>query len=323
MKAAVLHQLGTVPTYEEFPDPITQSPDQLLVTVKAAAIKNLDKLRASGTHYASYKEVPVIVGIDGVGVLPDGTRVYAQGITGMRAEKALIDKNRFIVIPANISDSLAAALPNAAMGSAIALLYRGQLKKGEVVLINGATGVTGQLAVQLAKHYGASTIIATGRNAQALEKLHSLGADEIISLHEPEENIIKQLKEIHARTPIDTVIDYLWGRPMHLILTALKGGGIGVYTHRVRIVTVGSMAGENLEVASETLRSSAIELLGSGIGSIQEADFRQFNTVNLPELFQLACAGKLQLETETAALQDIAEVWHKEISSGKRLVITM
>jgi NADPH:quinone reductase-like Zn-dependent oxidoreductase len=321
MKAAVLHQFGGVPVYEEFPDPVPASADQLLLTVKAAAIKNLDKLRASGTHYASYKEVPVVVGIDGVGFMENGTRVYAQGITGTIAEKALIARDKYIPLPAGIPDELAAAIPNAAMGSAIALLYRGQLKKGEVVLINGATGVTGQMAVQLARHYGAARIIATGRNAHTLQELSRLGADEVISLRQDDEAIVKKLKETHAATPIDLVIDYLWGRPVELLLNALKSGGIGVYTHRVRIVTVGSTAGENISLNSGILRSSAIEILGSGLGSISEESFRLFNTVILPELFELAGAGKLRLETVTADIKDIANVWHKEMEGGKRLVV--
>jgi NADPH:quinone reductase-like Zn-dependent oxidoreductase len=321
MKAAVLKQFGRVPVYDDFSDVAAHSADEVVLTIRAAAIKNLDKLRASGTHYASYKEVPVVVGIDGVGVLEDGTRVYAQGITGMLAEKALVPKSKTIALPGSISDELAAALPNAAMGSAIALLYRGQLKKGEVVLINGATGVTGQMAVQLAKHYGASRIIATGRNAHSLHHLLQLGADEVISLHDEEQTIVKKIKAIHAETPIDVVIDYLWGRPMEIILSAFKSGGIGVFTHRVRVVTVGSMAGENIELGSGLLRSAAIEILGSGLGSIAEESFRLFNTVVLPELFQLAGDGKLRLDTVTAPLKEIAEYWHKDVGAGKRLVV--
>jgi len=183
MKAAVLHQLGSVPEYEDFPDP-NPTQEQLLITVKAASIKNLDKARASGKHYASYITLPAVVGIDGVGVLENGTRIYAQGITGMIAEKALIAKNRYTVLPQNIDDATAAALPNAAMGAALALRYRAEIKKGNVVLINGATGVTGQLAIQMAKYYGASKVIATGRNMEMLEKLTELGADEIISLRQ-------------------------------------------------------------------------------------------------------------------------------------------
>ncbi len=322
MKAAVLNQLGMAPVYKEFPDPVPQH-DELLIHIKAASVKNLDKLRAGGTHYASYTELPVVVGIDGVGILENGTRVYAQGITGMIAEKGIISKNRYTVLPDNLDDITAAALPNAVIGATMALLSRGQLTKGQTVLINGATGVTGQLAVQVAKYYGAAQVIATGRNAVALEKLKALGADTIISLREDDETIIQHLKELHRQTPIDLVIDYLWAHPVELIIKALKGGGLNNFTHKVKIVTVGSMAGENINIASSTLRSSAIELLGSGLGSLSLQDLKKFDTEILPEMFQLAAEGKLLINTHTAPLTQIETVWDMDIPTGKRLVINI
>src|SRR5690606_31087055 len=141
-----------------------KSDDEIILEVKAAAVKNLDKLRASGTHYASYTSLPVVVGMDGVGVLNDGTRVYAQGLTGMLAEKALIHREQYTLIPDHLDNYTAAALPNAVLGSAMALKIRGKMKPGQNVLINGATGVTGLLAVQIAKFYGANKVFTTGRN---------------------------------------------------------------------------------------------------------------------------------------------------------------
>lgn len=321
MKAAVLNQLGMAPVYKEFPDPVPEHEGQLLINIKAASVKNLDKLRAGGTHYASYTELPAIVGIDGVGVLENGTRVYAQGITGMIAEKGLISQKRYTTLPDNLDYITAAALPNAVIGATMALLSRGNMERGQTVLINGATGVTGQLAVQVARHYGAARVIATGRNAASLEKLKTLGADIIVSLREDDDTIIKQLKELHHETPIDLVIDYLWGHPVELLIKALKGGGINNFTHKVKIVTVGSMAGENISVASSTLRSSAIELLGSGLGSLNEQDLKKFDTEILPEMFQLAAAGKLTIDTHTEPLEHIEQVWDMEVAAGKRLVI--
>ncbi len=321
MKAAVLHKLGEAPEFEDFSEPKPANDQQILINVKAASVKNLDKGRASGKHYASYTHLPVVVGIDGVGILENGQRIYAQGITGMIAEKALIDKNNFVILPDAIDDVTAAALPNAALGAAMALLFRAKIKKSEVVLINGATGVTGKLAVQLTKHYGAKKIIATGRNNQQLEQLKSLGADVIISLKQNDENIIEQIKKIHAETPVDIVIDYLWGKPAELILHAMKSGGVSSFTNRVRFVTVGSMAGENIHLASGILRSSAIEILGSGLGSFSQQEWQKFTKEILPDIFQLAADKKLIIETETAPLSDIKKAWQGETAAGKRLVI--
>jgi len=323
MKAAVLHQLGSIPIYEEFPTPIPQNENQLILNIKSSALKNLDKLRAGGKHYASYTDLPVVVGIDGVGVLEDGTRVYAQGITGMMAENALISKNSYTILPDKIDNLTAAALPNTVIGATMALRFRAKMKKGDVVLINGATGVTGQIAVQIAKLDGASTIIVTGRNSVSLEKLKSLGADVIVSLMQDDESLINQLKEIHRITPVNIVIDYLWGHPVEMIINALKGGGVNNFTSKVRLVTVGSMAGENINLASGTLRSSAIEILGSGIGSISKEEMHLFNTEILPEMFQLAAEGKLSIETESVPLSEIETIWNYKSAPGKRLVVYM
>ena len=323
MKAAVLNEFGASPVYQDSPDPVPQNADQILLNVKAASVKNIDKLRAGGKHYASHKELPAIVGLDGVGILEKGKRVYAQGLTGMIAEKALISAHRFTLLPDQIDDITAAALPNAVIGATMALLFRAKMQKGQTVVINGATGVTGRLAVQIAKHYGAANVIVTGRNAEALATLTQLGADHIISLHQDDETVIDQLKEIHKSNPIDVVIDYLWGHPIELIIKSLKGGGIHSVTHPVKIVTVGDMAGENINLASGTLRSSAIEILGSGLGSLSHNDLKMFDTVVLPEMFQLAVDNKIIIDTQVERLEDIESVWHEDIGTGKRLVISI
>ena len=319
MKAAVLTQLGTVPVYAEFADPQPKNENEIVIDVKAASVKNLDTLRASGKHYASYTELPTVVGFDGVGTLVDGTLVYAQGITGMLAEKALIHKDKYLVLPPNIDVATAAALPNAVIGSAMALVFRAKIRQGAVVLINGATGVTGQVAVQLAKQYGASKVIVTGRNAASLEKLLTLGADEIVSLQDEDSIIIEKLKAIQQQSPIDIVIDYIWGHSVELLLQAFKGKG--GYTHPVKIVTVGSISGEEIVLRSDVLRSTAIEILGSGIGSLSEHEMKLYIEEVLPEAFQLAAAGKLQIATEVAPLAEIHNYWNKTIDAGKRLVV--
>jgi NADPH:quinone reductase-like Zn-dependent oxidoreductase len=318
MKAAVLYQFGTPPRYDDFPDPVPADCTQLLINVKAAAVKNLDKGRASGLHYARHEKLPDVVGIDGVGTLSDGQRVYAPGITGMIAEKALIEADRYVPVPDALDDIMAAALPNAVLGSAMALKFRAGLQQGNTVLVNGATGVTGQVAVQIARHFGAARVIATGRNPGGLKRLKELGVDEVISL---EEDITARIREIHKNTPIDVVIDYLWGPPAEKILDAVKGGGLHSFTSRLRYVTVGAMAGESISVPSSILRSSAIEILGSGIGSISKEDMRKLQTQILPEMFQLAAEGKLKIATQTADLKDIETAWNAKIPSGERLVI--
>jgi NADPH:quinone reductase-like Zn-dependent oxidoreductase len=315
--------LGEAPKYADFPDPVAQNDNQVLINVTAASVKNLDKGRASGAHYASYKHLPALVGIDAVGTLPDGRRVYGSSTTGTIAEKALIDSHTYTVLPDHIDDVTAAALPNAVMGAALALHYRAGMKAGDTVLINGATGVTGQAAIQIARHYGAKKIIATGRNPETLKMLPDLGADELVSLQQEDQFIIQQLKEIHANSPVDIVIDYTWGHPAELLLEVLKGGGLHVGTHKVRFVTVGGMAGDKIQLSSAVLRSSAIEVLGSGIGSLPQEAMDKLYAEVLPEMFELAASGKLKIDTVTRSLEHVEVAWFEDIPSGKRLVITI
>jgi len=323
MKAAVMYQRDGMPQYADFPEPVAQSNNELLITMKAAAIKQLDRSRASGKHYSVQNdpEQATVIGGDGVGVLKNGTRVYAIGASGMIAEKALIDKDRMVPLPSGIDDVTAAALPNAVIGSAMGLRFRAGMQRGETVLINGATGFTGKIAVQVAKHYGAKRIIATGRNEQSLRSLLALGADEIITVEQDDAGFVAQIKAIHSRTPIDIVIDYLWGHAAALILSAFKGQGL--FTHKTRFVSIGSMAGDLIQLSAENLRSVDLQLTGSGLGSWTKPEVQQLLKKILPEMFKLAAAGKLKVETVSVDLKDIASLWDLDIPGGQRLVVTI
>lgn len=322
MKAAVVFQKGELPRYvTDFAEPQAKSENELLLSVKASAVKNLDKMRASGKHYSAENEpwTAKVVGGDGVGFLEDGTRVYAMGVSGMIAEKAIVEKTRIVKLPVNLDDAAAAALPNAVMGSALALRFRAGLQKGETVLINGATGVTGKIAVQLAKYYGAKKVIATGRNEQSLQELMKLGADEIIPLQQADESFVSVIKKAHQQNPLDIVIDYLWGHSAELILSSLKGNG--GFSHRTRFVTVGGMMSDTITLSSSVLRGTDIQISGSGLGSWTREEVKQLFTEILPELFQLAADRKLKIETVNAELKDIEKVWNMNIDGGKRLVV--
>lgn len=323
MKAAVMYQQGAVPQYTDFPEPIAQNEEEAVVTVKAVALKHLDKSRASGKHYST--DAPQqggrVIGGDGVCLLADGTRVWALGVSGMLAEKATIEKDRVVKVPDGLSDVQAAALPNAIIGAAMGLKFKAGIQPGDVVLVNGATGFTGRVAIQIAKHYGAKKIIATGRNQQSLNALVQLGADEVISIQQTDEQFIATLKKIHAATPIDVTIDYLWGHTAEMILSCLKGDGS--FSNRTRFVSVGSMAGDLVQLSAAILRSINIQLTGSGLGAWSKAEVRALFTDILPEMFQLAAAGQLSAETIEVPLSDIANLWDVAVPGGQRLVVTI
>lgn len=323
MKAAVIHQTGEIPQYEEIADPVIKAGQQLGY-VKAASIKNLDKSLARGSHYdKTYQAFPVIVGVDGVAVLEDGTRVYTGSAPpyGMMAEKTIIQPGYLVPVPDGLDDITAAALPNPAASAWMALAWRGQFKAGDNVLILGATGITGKLAIQIARYLGANKIIAAGRNESAFEQLKTLGADEVISLSQPEDNIKAAFKNAAKETPFDIVMDYLWGRPAELLLDALTGHDLRAEGKVTRYIHIGEMAGSTVQLPGAVLRSTGLELCGSGGGSISKEAMASLFTEIVPAIFRLATEGKLVIETEVIPLSAIADAWQRRGSNGKRIVV--
>ena len=321
MKAAVMYRKGELPQYTEVPEPVAQSDEEILVTVKAVAIKHVDRSRASGNHYSidAPKETGRVIGGDGVCRMSDGTRVYALAVSGMLAEKATIDGRRIVPLPDGLDDAIAAALPNAVIGSAMGLRFKADIRAGDVVLVNGATGFTGRVAVQIAKFYGAGKVIATGRNPQSLRDLLTLGADEVLTVSQDGEAFAAQLRKIHAQTPVDIVVDYLWGPTAELILASLKGDGS--FTHPTRYVSIGSITGDTIALSAANLRSVNLQLSGSGLGAWTKQQVGLLFSEILPEMFRLAAAGKLKIETTTVRLEDIAARWDLDVPDGRRLVV--
>lgn len=321
MKAAVVFEKGSTPQYVDFPVPEVTKENEVLVTVKAASIKNLDRARASGSHYSTEHEVhqPAVIGSDGVGYLEDGSRVYFFSKKGTVAEKAVADRKMMVPVPDTLDFSTAAALPNAVMGSAMALKFKAGIQPGSTVLINGATGITGKTAVQIAKLYGARKIIVTGRNEESLQVLSGLGADEAISLYLKDEEFKQKIKNIHSETPIDIVLDYIWGHSVEMILSAFKGNG--TFSHRTKLVTVGGMSGDTIQLSSQILRATDIQISGSGLGSWTKEETGLLFSEIIPQMFQAAAEGKIKIETEDLDIKNIGTGWNAEIQSGKRLVV--
>jgi len=323
MKAAVVFEKGNNPQYAEFPDPEIPKENEVQVTVKAASIKNLDRAIAGGSHYSvsSEKHQPKIIGTDGAGYLSNGQKVYFFSKKGTAAAKVNVEKGFTIPVPEELDFITAAALPNAVMGSAMGLKFKAGMKPGDTVLINGATGVTGKIAVQVARLYGAKKIIATGRNEESLQLLLTLGADEVVSLKQSDEDFKTRIKEIHSETPVDIILDYLWGHSVEMILNTLKGNG--TFSHKTRLVSVGGMSGDIIQLSSQILRGTDIQISGSGLGSWTKEETHLLFTEIIPEMFQATVAGSIQIDTETADIKDVEAVWNAEIPAGKRLVLTI
>lgn len=319
MHAAVLHTLGAVPRYEEFPDPVIESDAEAIVHVHAASLKPIDKQLASGSHYASPRKLPCICGSDGVGHLDDGQRVFFGGArppNGAMAQRTVVPRAFTFPLPENLDDQTAAALPNPGISAWLALTYRAKLVAGENVLILGATGVTGKLAVQIAKLLGAARVVASGRNPQALSQLHDLGADAIISLTQPVAALSDAFVREASQSGFQVVIDYVWGQPAEAFLSAVTRKEFAVIQSETRFVQVGESAAPTISLPAAVLRSTALTLMGTA--GIPPRDV-------LGEAFQRvmghAAKGELQIDTETVPLADIENAWPRD-QPGRRLVVT-
>lgn len=304
MKAAIVVEAGKTPIYGDFKEPVPTEKDAS-VTVTAAALSQVTKARASGTHYSSSEGAAFVVGVDGTGQLEDGRRIYFLMPTapfGGMAEQTIVPLSHCITLPDGLSDVTAAAIAIPGMSSWGALSERAKLVAGETVLVNGATGTSGRLAVQIAKHLGAKRVIATGRNVEVLQSLPSLGADAIIPLVQ-DGDALENAFEPHFRDGIDIVLDYLWGQSAEQLLIAAAKAGKG--TTPIRFVQIGSVSGSTLPLPSAVLRSSAIELMGSGIGSIPLD-----RIVNVIEnLLQATTSAGFAIATNPIPLSDIAQAW--------------
>lgn len=313
MKAALVRSAGATPAYGDFTEP---RPTASLgrITVTAAALSQVTRARASGRHYSSSSAFPFVPGVDGVGLTDDGRRVYfvlPEAPHGALAEQTLVPVAHCIDLPGGLDDVTAAAIANPGMSSWVALTERAKLRRGETVLINGATGASGRLAVRIARHLGAEKVIATGRNAAALAEV---GADVTIILGDDAEMLERRFSESIA-AGVDVVIDYLWGTSAERLLIAAAKFGRDVVP--LRFVEVGSASGETISLPSAVLRASAIELMGSGIGSVP---FERLIAAVGAVLQATAPAG-LTIATRPVPLADVERVWG-EPDDGQRIVFT-
>ena len=318
MRAAVVRAFGGLPRIEEFPEPIA-SEGEMLVEVLAAGLHPVVKALADGSHYGSTGELPLVPGVDGVGILEDGTRVYFGGVRppyGTMAERAVVPRAMCFPLPDGLDDAIAAAIMNPGMAAWLALSWRGRLAPGETVLILGATGASGQIAVQLAKALGAGRIIAAGRNERVLSVLRDLGADATIRLDRPDQAVTEDVVREAGEAGIHVIVDYLWGRPTEAVVAAITRNGLRDVAPRVRLVEVGESAGPTITLPAAVLRSSGLEIYGSGAGTIPIDRIME----SIPQFMARLASGEFRVDAERVPLGAIEDAWQRD-QSGRRLVI--
>jgi NADPH:quinone reductase-like Zn-dependent oxidoreductase len=315
MHAAVVSTFDKPPAYREFPNPSPQTADEILVDVIASGLHPRVRSQAEGSHYTSSGELPLVPGVDGVGRAADGTLRYfvlPDTTMGAMADQTVIDRRRSFALPDGADPILVAAAMNPAMSSWIALRQRISFEPGQTVLILGATGSSGRMAVQVAKHLGASHVIGAGRDAARLSTLPALGADTTVQLDNAA--AVNDLAQL-ARD-VDVVIDYLWG-PITADVMAGIASNRSDLGKPLTWIEIGSVAGATAQIPSAALRAVRLQIVGSGQGSVPPRDI----LAELPALATEITGGTFHVAARAVPLADVETAW-AETNTGQRIVIT-
>ena len=310
MKAAVIDSLAAAPRFADFAEPAVAG-GETLVKVTAVGLHPIVRMLATGEHYGSQGTLPMIPGIDGTGRAPDGTGVYFGGVRppyGSMAQRAAAG---FVLpLPDGLDEVTAAAIVNPGVGAWLALTRRAALQPGETVLVLGATGVSGRIAVALAARMGAGRVIAAGRNRAVLDQLP---ATVTVALGGPDD--AAALAEAAGQDGIHVIVNYLWGQPTEAAIAAITRRGLAHAAPRVRLVEVGQMAGPVIALPADVLRSSGLEVLGSGPGTIPLTDI----VGAIPQVMAIAATGDLPIDIDEVPLAEVGAAWQR--GGGRRIVL--
>jgi NADPH:quinone reductase-like Zn-dependent oxidoreductase len=308
MKAAVVTAFDTPPAYADFPDPVASGEDEVVVDVLAAGLHPRVRSQADGSHYTSTGVLPLVPGVDAVVRDPEGRIRYAvldDTTFGTMAERTVIELGRSVVLPAGTDPVLVAAAMNPAMSSWVALRQRIDFGRGQRVLVLGATGNAGRLAIQVAKNLGAAQVIAAGRDQARLAELTALGADQTCTF-----------EQLAAAADVDVVLDYVWGPPaaaaMAAMLTAREDRG-----RQLTWIEIGSVGGLEAPIPSAALRSARLQIVGSGVGSVPRRDFVK----ELPELAAAVAKGAFDVRARAVPLSQVTQAWADAAPTADRVVL--
>lgn len=321
MLAAVLDTPGEAPVVREHPDPADRA-GHTLVTVTAAPIVPLDQLVASGTSYFGRPATPYVPGTQGVGVvarsdvLPAGTRVFfatTAGIVpgdGSMAERCQVPDDAVVPLDPEVPDPAAAALGLSAVAAWMVLTDRARLQPGERVLVLGAGGAVGQVAVAAAKVLGAGRVVAVCRSAEAQERARAAGADEVVPLSGDADALTDRFREACGGS-VDVVVDPVFG--------AAATAASRVLADRGRLVNLGSASGDVAEFSSSVLRSRTAEVLGYTNAALTAEQRRSA----LEAVFRYARAGRLSVAHEVVPLAEAADAWRRQAAGDARVRLVL
>ena len=315
MKAAVVSSFGVPPRLRERPVPVPRRTSEVLVQVVAAGLHPRVRSQVDGSHYTSTGELPLVPGIDGVGRDPEGRLRYfvlPDSADGAMAEQTVVDLRRSIVLPDDADPVAVAAGMNPAMSSWVALRRRTRLLPGQHVLVLGATGNAGRLAVRVARLLGAARVTAVGRDRTVLATLGELEATDTVCLDDGAD-LAERLGRAAARA--DVVVDYVWGRPAADVLRAIVPARADD-SQPLTWVQVGSVAGPESPIPSAALRATRLQIVGSGQGAVSTGEIVE----ELPALAEAIIDGRLPVQARAVPLADVEQCWDVS-ADGARVVL--
>jgi NADPH:quinone reductase-like Zn-dependent oxidoreductase len=305
MRAALVTSFDIPPSCREVAAPVARTPDEALVDVLAAGLHPRVRSQADGSHYTSTDRLPLIPGVDGVGRGADGALRYfvvPDGADGSMAEQAVVDLRASVVLSDGTDPVQVAAAMNPAMSAWVALRRRIDMRPGASVLVLGATGNAGGMAVQVAKYLGAERVVGAGRRPDRLAELRALGADAVVSIGADPIAATRRLSA-EARD-VDVVLDYLWGQPaadaLAAIVTDRTDRGVPLTW-----VQIGAVAGPTAAIPSAALRAARLQIVGSGQGSVSTGDY----LAELPELAAEITRGTFRVDARPVPLAEVEATW--------------
>jgi NADPH:quinone reductase len=321
VRAALVERLGEAPVVRELAEPEPRA-GELLLEIAAAPLNPIDLSMASGRFYAGAPETPYVPGVEGLGRvlsgegIEPGTRVYVEsgggrGGPGSCAERVAVERAAAIEVPEGADDALAACLGVAGLAAWLPLEWRARLQEGESVLVLGASGAVGQLAVQAARLLGAGRIVAAARDAEGLERARALGADATVDLSASGsgDELGETLSGSAGSDGFHVVLDPLWGEPAAAAAKASTTGG--------RIVQLGQSAGAEATLASATVRGRALSILGYS-NFLVPAEVR---ADALRRVLEHAAAGRLTVEREEVPLAEVDTAWQRQAAHPHRKLV--
>jgi NADPH2:quinone reductase len=309
VRAAVISELGQLPELADRPEPSGEA----IYEISAVSLNPIDINVGAGSFFGGHPDLPYVPGCEGVGRAPDGTRVYlfsaGLGLSrdGLLAERAAAPADLGIPLPDAVSDEIAASCGIAGMAGWMPLAWRAPVRKDDRVLVLGATGTVGLVAVQAAKLLGAKHVVAAGRNPERLERAAELGADATVSLEE--DDLVAAFREAAGGDGPTHIVDTLWGAPAAAAIQAAASGW--------RLVQIGQSAGAEVPLSSAAIRGKMGELYGYTDFAVPKDVFRE----QYLRLVGHAAAGEIIFDVEAYPLERIAEAWERQAAGANAKIV--